>query len=114
MRRVRYGEKETEQSMGIADYLAVDRTIMANERTLLAYVRTAVGLLIAGLALIRFFHQTHFDVYQIAGFLALLVALAIMIYGIRDFIHMHGVYMELLDHKKKTGRIGQGTEDSFR
>ena len=67
MRRFRYGRRETEESMRISDYLAVDRTIMANERTLLAYIRTSVGLLIAGLALIRFFHQTHFDVYQISG-----------------------------------------------
>lgn len=99
--------------MRIADYLAIDRTIMANERTLLAYVRSAVGLLIAGLALIRFFHQTHFDIYQIAGFLALLVALSIMIYGIRDFIHMHKVYTGLLDHDKKSVVISHGTKDSL-
>ncbi len=103
MRRFRYGRRETEESMRISDYLAVDRTIMANERTLLAYIRTSVGLLIAGLALIRFFHQTHFDVYQISGFLALLVALSIMIFGIRDFIHMRRVYKDLVDHDEKTG-----------
>lgn len=32
----------------LRDYLALDRTSMANERTLLAYVRTALALLIVG------------------------------------------------------------------
>ncbi|MHB1606793.1 MAG: DUF202 domain-containing protein [Leptospirales bacterium] len=113
MRRVRYSEKEINESLSIADYLAIDRTIMANERTLLAYVRSAVGLLIAGLALIRFFHQTHFDIYQIAGFAALLVALSIMIYGIRDFIHMHKIYTSLQEQEKKTDRNIHQRDGSF-
>lgn len=32
----------------LADHLALDRTVLANERTLLSYVRTALGLLGAG------------------------------------------------------------------
>ncbi|MHB1285148.1 MAG: DUF202 domain-containing protein [Leptospirales bacterium] len=113
MRRIRYSKRETKESMRISDYLSVDRTIMANERTLLAYIRTSVGLLIAGLVLIRFFHQTHFDVYQVCGFLALLVALSIMIFGIRDFMHMRGVYKDLVDHDKKTGGNEHPADDAL-
>ena len=39
----------------IHDPLAVDRTILANERTFLAYIRTAMTTLVGGLSLISFF-----------------------------------------------------------
>lgn len=38
----------------IRDYLAIQRTNLANERTFLAYVRTSVGLLIVGVSFIKF------------------------------------------------------------
>jgi putative membrane protein len=38
----------------LRDELAVDRTLLANERTLLAYLRSAVGLAIAGVTILHF------------------------------------------------------------
>lgn len=38
----------------LADHLALDRTVLANERTLLAYVRTTLGLLGGGVAVAHF------------------------------------------------------------
>jgi putative membrane protein len=87
------------QILEFSDYLAIDRTVMANERTLLAYIRTGVGLLIAGLALIRFFKQTHFDYYEIAGITAIVAAISVTILGIRDFFHMRGFYAEVLEQQ---------------
>ena len=43
------------ENLGMTDYLAIDRTELANERTLLAYVRTAIALLITGGSAIKFF-----------------------------------------------------------
>ncbi|WP_226389645.1 DUF202 domain-containing protein [Penaeicola halotolerans] len=37
----------------LRDYLALERTRLANERTLLSYIRTALYLLVGGLALIQ-------------------------------------------------------------
>jgi putative membrane protein len=39
----------------LRDQLAVDRTHLANERTLLAYIRTALGCAAGGAALLQFF-----------------------------------------------------------
>ena len=40
--------------MSLTDYLAIDRTVLANERTLLSYGRTAVGMVVVGGTIIRF------------------------------------------------------------
>jgi len=40
-----------------ADQLALDRTRLANERTLLAYLRTALGLIALGAAALKVFHE---------------------------------------------------------
>ena len=41
----------------IRDQLAADRTILANERTLLAYLRVALTLFVAGVSFIKFFES---------------------------------------------------------
>ncbi len=41
--------------MILRDHLAYDRTVLANERTLLSYIRTAIALLAAGGTLIKIF-----------------------------------------------------------
>jgi len=40
--------------MSLSDFLALDRTKLANERTYLGYIRTFISLLAAGIGLIRF------------------------------------------------------------
>jgi inner membrane protein YidH len=50
----------------LRDELAIDRTLLANERTLLSYLRSAVALIIAGVSIIHFSHQTWFTVIGIA------------------------------------------------
>ena len=39
----------------LRDELAIDRTLLANENTLLAYLRSALTLMIAGVTFIHFF-----------------------------------------------------------
>lgn len=46
-----------EKRMELRDFLAIDRTILSNQNTFLAYVRTALTLFVAGLTFIRFFDQ---------------------------------------------------------
>lgn len=60
--------------------MAVRRTQLANERTFLAYVRTALSLLAAGAALLHFFAQLSWAVIlawvlMVAGLLTLLAGL---------------------------------------
>lgn len=42
------------ESLILRDHLALDRTVLANERTFLAYVRTALGLLVTGASFVKF------------------------------------------------------------
>lgn len=49
-------EKDHEQ-MILRDYLAVDRTMMANETAFLSYVRTSLTLIAGGVTLIKFFND---------------------------------------------------------
>lgn len=43
-----------DQDLTLRDLLAIDRTVVANERTLLGYVRTTLALLAAGGSLLHF------------------------------------------------------------
>ena len=42
------------EDLTLRDELAVDRTLMANERTLLVYLSTGVSLILAGMSFIHF------------------------------------------------------------
>ena len=60
------------------DQLALERTRMANERTLLSYLRTGLAIIIAGFSLIRFFGD---DVYLWTGLLCMPLGLGIILLG---------------------------------
>ena len=49
-------------TMRLRDYLATDRTKLSNQNTLLAYVRTALTLFVAGVTFIRFFDSFAIEV----------------------------------------------------
>jgi putative membrane protein len=62
--------------------LAVIRTVLANERTLLSYLRTSLGCLIGGAGLIKFF--TH-PLYVIGGSVLIVFSAVWLLVGIRRF-----------------------------
>lgn len=47
----------SKNALKLVDILALDRTRLANERTLLAYTRSAFALLIAGISLAKVFPE---------------------------------------------------------
>jgi putative membrane protein len=65
------------EKLGMTDYLAIDRTELANERTLLAYVRTAIALLITGGSAMKFFEARWIAIagagFVLASFLVALI-----------------------------------------
>lgn len=67
----------------LRDHLSLVRTRLSNERTLLSYIRSALYLLVGGIALV----QVHgFGNLQYAGYLALaLSALSLIVGGIRFY-----------------------------
>lgn len=76
----------------VRDWLALDRTVLANERTFLAYGRTALGLFLGGLTLIKLFPS---DFTVATGWVFVVSAVAVFIYGARRFFKMHGHYRSL-------------------
>ena len=55
-------EKFNKKDLILRDHLAIDRTVLANENTLLAYIRTSLAVLIAGLTLLKFFNTIFFNI----------------------------------------------------
>lgn len=67
------------------DWLAIDRTRMANERTFLAYFRTFIVILGSGVAILRVeMLENLFDL----GVFLLIVAPVVLVIGIARFIYV--------------------------
>jgi len=62
--------------------LAIARTVLANERTLMAILRTALGCLIGGAGLFKFFGH---PVYEIVGIILMVISAVILFVGIRKY-----------------------------
>jgi putative membrane protein len=62
--------------------LAIARTVLANERTLLAILRTALGCLLGGAGLFKFFGH---PVYEIVGIFLMIISAVILCVGIRKY-----------------------------
>jgi len=69
----------------LRDELAIDRTLLANERTVLAYLRGALTLFIAGVTFLHFF-DTGMLLY--IGIFCILLGLAIGILGVLRYLKM--------------------------
>ncbi len=61
--------------MILRDHLAYDRTVLANERTLLSYLRTAIALFAGGGTLMKLLHDEPMMV-KLGGLLLLLGGIA--------------------------------------
>jgi len=62
--------------------LAIARTVLANERTLMAILRTALGSFIGGASLLKFFGH---PVYEIVGIILMIISAVILFVGIRKY-----------------------------
>ena len=87
-------------SLTLNDYLAIDRTVLANERTLLSYTRTALTMLVIGGTCIKFFDSLWIE---IVGLIFLLAALATFIIGWRRYLRMRAYVGAALEHRVSEG-----------
>lgn len=69
----------------------MDLTSLANERTFLMYIRTALGFFAAGAALIRFFEK---PVFVIIGWIFIPVGVLFLVFGVFRFRHVRRVLQE--------------------
>lgn len=79
--------------LSLRDVLAVDRTVVANERTFLGYIRTTLALLAAGGSLLHFVDAT----WSLVSGLALVAASAPMFaIGLRHYVVRRSALMPLI------------------
>ncbi len=78
----------------LRDYLAADRTVLANERTFMSYIRTAIALAAAGGSLIHFLDSL---VATIGGIILITLAAVTIGWGSQRFFHYrnHLKYLQL-------------------
>lgn len=100
------------EEMILRDYLAVDRTMLANEASFMSYIRTALTLIAAGATLIKFFDGNPF--FQILGWGFVAIGGWLVVHGynrfsrVDDVLHrIKGEYMEQANKfKDSKGWIG--------
>ncbi len=59
------------------------RTVLANERTMLAYVRTALSAVIFGMAILKFFYESAFLV--VIGWVAVISGIYVFVRGMLEY-----------------------------
>ncbi len=83
--------------MILRDYLAIDRTILSNERTFLGYIRTTLTMIVVGISLVKLFNTS----------LTTLVGTMFFMGGFAFFIVGYSRYREMKSMVKKLRVIEQ-------
>jgi len=95
-----------DQELTLNDYLAIDRTILSNERTLLAYIRAALAQVIIGGSALKFFDSFALTVL---GWLFIAGAVVTMLVGWQRYRHTDHLLREAL--LRQTGGKEHPLED---
>jgi putative membrane protein len=90
---------------GPANFLTIGRTIMANERTLLAFLRTSMTFLIAGIGLIKYLEHPALDAI---GWIFVVLAGIFLIWAVHRYRNVRKVLREV------TPEDQQSTETEMR
>ena len=82
----------TAKELILRDHLAIDRTVLSNEATLLSYIRTSLALVAAGATLIHFFVEFYI---QFVGGILVVAGISILILGYRRYRKMDSLIKEI-------------------
>jgi len=78
-------ENQTEETLIVRDFLARQRTKLANDRTLLSYVRTSLYFVVSGTALIK---VNDLENVKDLGYLSFLISIVLLVLGFINFIRL--------------------------
>jgi len=78
-------EFDNKEKIILRDYLALERTRLANERTLFAYIRTSLYLVLGGIA---FLQLQGFEKIKWLGYLSLALSIVFLVFGILKYYHL--------------------------
>ena len=99
-------EKFSEELI-LRDYLAIDRTMLANERTLLSYLRTTFGLAAAGVVMIKLFD---ISTLNIISYIFIIISPFFTIIGILRFIRVRQKLKTISKSSKTKGNVNDHEE----
>lgn len=98
---------QDKEEMILRDYLAVDRTLLANETSFMSYVRTSLTLIAAGATLVKFFDGN--PIFQVLGWAFVAIGGWLVVHGYNRYskvdIVLHkikGEYIEQVKQSKST------------
>ena len=81
---LRFGRDfKPDEEVILRDYLAIERTRLANERTLLSYIRSSLYLILGGIA---FLQLEGFENIKYLGLLSLILSVVFLVIGIYRFL----------------------------
>ncbi len=84
----------------LREHLALERTKLANERTVLSYIRASLYLLLGGIALLQIKEYQGINIMWI-GYLSLFICIIFMVVGISRYIALERKLSKLLRHEDK-------------
>lgn len=90
----------------LRDHLAMERTKLANERTLLSYIRSSLYLLLGGIA---FLGMKDFEEIRFMGYLSLFLSVMLLVIGIVRFMQLKNQLKKLYEPlvKKENAEISE-------
>ena len=84
MKLLRFGRDfKPDEQIILRDYLAIERTRLANERTFLSYIRSSLYLLLASIA---FFQLIDFPNFEYLAIISLVFSIVFFVVGIYRFV----------------------------
>jgi putative membrane protein len=85
------------EDMILRDWLALDRTVLANKRTFLAYGRTAIALMALGIAFVKLIDHPFFE---LAGFSLMAIGVVVFFIGAREFADNSHRFKRLVEKER--------------
>lgn len=95
-------EFQNKEEIILRDFLALERTRLANERTLLAYLRTSLYMVLGGIA---FLQLRDFESIRWIGYVAIVLSIAFVLTGIVRFYFLRRSMREYYENDQKA--VGQ-------
>jgi len=85
------------EDMILRDWLALDRTVLANKRTFLAYARTTIALMVLGIAFIKLINHEFFIV---TGFVLMALGAVVFWVGASEFAQNTRRFKRLVEKER--------------
>ncbi len=89
----------------LRDYLAIERTILTNEATFLAYIRTSLTVMVVGVTLFKLYEYNINPILHTAGIVLALIGFIILAIGASRTIDMKKKINKFLQKRREAEQV---------